>query len=179
VGAIPFLFQGEAFELRLASVRANGEPWHALDELGWPGSRDASSATLDWPYPEPGPNMADDPSGRGFRWPSSDPPKIASSDVVPADLPGPTASWSEVSWFAARFDGYERLGFDELAALGNGSADEFASTGLIDPELSVDQLRACLFFEYRRSHHLRHVPGAESSAYIRALVDAIRVAVAG
>src|SRR5205807_1400311 len=36
LGKVSFTLEDFAYELRLASVRANGEPWFGLDEHGWP-----------------------------------------------------------------------------------------------------------------------------------------------
>jgi hypothetical protein len=175
VAQVPFVFDRNWMEVRIASVCANGDPWYGLDKDGWP-LPPSGTVTLDWPHPEPGLNMEPD-CGAEFRWPSPSPPHLASANLTSADMPGASASWAEISWFAAQHEGYASRDFDELAALANSSANHFASHDQIKPDLTLDDLRACLFFEHRRFRHFGHAPDAESTPYIRALIEAIRTAV--
>jgi hypothetical protein len=80
--------------------------------------------------------------------------------------------------FAASLDGYRQYGSQEnLADVGNTARAYWTATRAL-PQLELRALRACLFLEYRRHHFLGHPPDAASTAYIRALVEAIRSRVA-
>lgn len=94
--------------------------------------------------------------------------------------PVPDAPWfPTLCDFALSFDGYAALGdFDRLATLANVASESWQQTGEL-PD-SLVELRACLFFEQRRQRWLDQAPGefpAEGPwlAYVRALVDAIRM----
>jgi hypothetical protein len=165
---------GEPWELRAALVRANGEPWFDLDPDGMPVTASDEPTVLDWPYPEPGPGMEPDDPGADFRWPTYELEDWPSADLRPDDLPGPTATWSEITWFAAHLDGYERFGSDAVGEMANASVGYWNQHSEIDRTRDLDQLRGCLFFEYRRFHHFGHAPSTADTPYIRALVDAIR-----
>jgi len=172
---VGFELAGKPWEIRLASVRTNGEPWLDCDEVGWP--LDAGTASLlDWPHPEPGLGMEnDDGEVRvSAAWP---PAPLPTSQLRAEDLPGPHATWAEIVGFAHRHDGYARHG-DGLADLANRSAEDFAREHGIDKTLPVDDLRSCLFFEARRYRHRGHTPGYDASMYVRALVEEIGQAAA-
>jgi hypothetical protein len=165
-----FVHEQEQWEIRVVSVKANGQPWYALAD-GWPPPAQAQEA-MDWPHPEPGPGMDMQPS-RSARG-SSRLPSLQDT-VQPGSVPSPTAGWAEISRFALTFDGYKRLGGNEtLAELANASSDHFRRKGFLQ-QLDLDQLRGYLFFEQRRHHHFGHAPDAETASYIKALVEAIRV----
>jgi hypothetical protein len=80
------------------------------------------------------------------------------------DLPGPSASWSEISEFALTFDGYaEAESFENAARIANERRCE-----------SLQDLRMCLFFEQRRFRHFGHDPEGDDLRYVAGLVDKIR-----
>jgi hypothetical protein len=170
VGSPLFIHEEVQWEIRVVSVRANGQPWYAVRD-GWPTPPEAQEA-MDWPHPEPGPGM-DAPPGRSARA-SSRGPKLIET-IQPGDVPSPTAGWTDISRFALTFDGYGRFGGNEkLAELANASSDHFRRKGFLQ-QLDLDQLRGCLFFEQRRHQHFGHAPDAETAPYIKALVEEIRV----
>jgi hypothetical protein len=168
---VPFVLNGKSWQIRVASVRANGEPWLDCDEDGWPIGGD-QPAMFDWPHPEPGLGMVNDDSALGSVA-GELPARIASADLVPTDVPGPQASWFEIIQFASRHDGYA-TGVEALESFANSSVQHFDVNGAIDPQFSLDELRSCLFFESRRYHHFGHTPGYQGTRYIRALMAAIR-----
>jgi hypothetical protein len=67
---VGFHFDGKPWQVRIASVRANGEPWLDCDEVGWPLAGTAT-AVMDWPHPEPGLGMEHDDGGPSVHadWP--------------------------------------------------------------------------------------------------------------
>jgi hypothetical protein len=76
--------------------------------------------------------------------------------------------------FAASMDGYEEWGsLENLAPLANTVSAYWSRTDEIAP-VDLRALRGCLFFEHRRHHHYGHIPDAETTTYIRALVERIR-----
>lgn len=158
-------------------VRANGEPWIDLDEEGMP-MPEAAPVVFDWPYPEPGPGMVSDDPAKEFQWPTYDIVEVPSDGLLLADVPGPNATWSEITWFAAHFNGYEHYGNRGVAEMANASVQYWDDRQQIDDRLDLDKLRGCLFFESRRYHHFSHAPGADATPYLRALVEAIRARVA-
>jgi hypothetical protein len=107
-------------------------------------------------------------------WPDSAPPQLGEEMLTPDDVPPADADWSRISWFAASMDGYEEWGsLENLATLANTVSAYWRRTDEIAP-VDLRALRGCLFFEHRRHHHYGHVPDAETTTYIRALVDRIR-----
>ena len=126
---------GTPWELRAATVRPNGTPWVDLDSTGMPEARE-EPVTIDWPYPEPGPGMVPDDPADWFSWPgeSRDLPNGA---LFPADVPGPNATWGEIEWFAAHYDGYAHHGQSALAHLANSSAEWFRRGGALGADMTL------------------------------------------
>jgi hypothetical protein len=92
---------------------------------------------------------------------------ISNTDLVLSDVPPPDASWRQIVKFALTFDGYEHNGsFDKCAAIANSRQNR-----------TLSDLRTCLFFEQRRSHHSGEIPDDESMAYIRTVIQKIRAKV--
>jgi hypothetical protein len=89
------------------------------------------------------------------------------------DVPGPPATWSEITWFAAHLDGYRVFGQARLGAMANASVDFWRENKRVDDSLDLAELRGCLFFEYRRYHHFGHAPSTAETPYLRALMTAI------
>jgi hypothetical protein len=169
---------GTPWELRVATVAPNGEPWIELDSEAMPIADSGKQTVVDWPYPAPGPGMVADDLGEEFVWPARETRETPTDVLRPEQVPGPSATWSEITWFAAQFDGYSHYGNRRLGDLANGSVAYWERQHLIDAGLSLDDLRGCLFFEYRRYHHFGHVPSSEQTPYLRALVEAIRLSAA-
>lgn len=167
---VGFRLGGKEWEVRVASLRANGEPWNDCDDQGFPLVGEERQV-MDWPHPEPGLGMEHD-DGESIVLGAGPLPPLATEELQPADVPGPQATWSEIMRFAYRHDGYAKHG-DSLASLANESVRRYASEHAIDQGLEVDDLRSCLFFEARRYHHLGHAPAHDSVAYIRALLAAM------
>jgi hypothetical protein len=161
--------------LRVAAVRPLGE-WLAVDSNGWPIAPEP--VVIDWPHPDAGPGMGATMPEAGFVWPSSTPPLIADESLELVDIPPLNADWSWIMWFGASVDGYAEFGSPKnLGALANTARAYWDRTNELPP-LDLRSLRACLFFECRRHHHYGHVPDAETTPYIRALVERTREAVA-
>jgi hypothetical protein len=100
--------------------------------------------------------------------------EISNEDLREEHLPTPYAEWEIIEKFALTFNGYHH--FDECDKLGNKAKDEFYQTGALP--LTLSEVRACLFYEQRRYHHVGGVPDDKSLAYIHGLVEAIRKIVA-
>jgi hypothetical protein len=150
-----FQFDGGPWELRVASVAPNGEPWLDLDD-GWPVTS-SEPDLIEWPYPEPGPGMVPDDPASDFRWPWSEPPQVPNDELRPEDVPSSDATWSEIEWFAAQFDGYGHYrGNERLAEVANGVRAAWDDDGSIPPKLSLSDLRGCLFFATHSDARPRH-----------------------
>jgi hypothetical protein len=178
IGGAGASVDGAPWELRAATVAPNGEPWIELDSEAMPIPDGEEQTVIDWPYPAPGPGMVTDDPSQEFVWPAREIKEAPSDALRPEHVPGASATWNEITWFAAQFDGYVRYGDRYLGDLANGSVAFWERHHLIEPRLSLDDLRGCLFFEYRRYHHFGHVPSSEQTPYLRALVEAIRQSVA-
>jgi hypothetical protein len=101
-------------------------------------------------------------------------PTVPNSDLHQRDLPPPGADWEEIVRFAHKFDGYEHWEADwgcaVVANIALGMQSEL-------PQLSLNELRSCLFFEARRYHHFGWDPEPVILDYIRDLVERIRTKV--
>ena len=82
-------------------------------------------------------------------------------------LPHSDAPWATIVRFASTFNAYRQLA-DEKAAgdAANRKARDLATCTLTD-------LRAALFFEYRRYNHFGHAPDAVAMVHMHALVEEI------
>ncbi|WP_027482058.1 hypothetical protein [Deinococcus pimensis] len=104
-------------------------------------------------------------------------PIIPNEQLRLTDVPAADASWYEIGTFALKFNGYEHRGsFNACADLANAALETFEEFGGVPTDLT--DLRTCLFFEQRRWRHFGDEPDEEAMPYIRALVEAIRQAVA-
>jgi hypothetical protein len=89
---------------------------------------------------------------------------IANTDLALSDIPTTDADWMQIVKFALTFDGYEHCGStSKCAAIANSRQNR-----------TLSDLRTCLFFEQRRSHHSGEIPDDESMAYIRTVIQKIR-----
>lgn len=92
------------------------------------------------------------------------PTTIPNNTLALSDIPVPDAELDEISRFGHSFDGYVELGsFEACAAVANARSCN-----------SLDEARACLFFELRRWRHFGEEPDEDALAYMRQLVEAIR-----
>jgi hypothetical protein len=105
VACASVVVDGAPWEIRASTVAANGEPWIELDENGMPVG-DEEPTIIDWPYPAPGPGMVADDLAAEFEWPTYNITELPNEELSAGDVPPATATWSEISWFAAHFDGY-------------------------------------------------------------------------
>jgi hypothetical protein len=92
------------------------------------------------------------------------------------DLPGQEETWYVIEQFALTFKGYDWAGsFEKCADLANSTRSTYdGSPERRLPRLTLDELRACLYFEQRRSHHSDYIPEGEDLLYVRALLEGIR-----
>lgn len=119
-------------------------------------------------------------------------PAIPNPDLNEGVLPPPGADLRTIWKFARKFDGYQYIEAHPppdppasgnlvawLGRLANPALGAYHRDGSLPKTLS--ELRACLFFESRRVHHLGSAKGgydeAAWSPYIHALVKAIRLQV--
>jgi hypothetical protein len=159
------------YDIPLDGLESRAFSYPSTDEPANEG--DSTPRVIDGPVPEPGPGMEPGCPEDAFTWPGP-PVAVASADLSARSVPSDEATFAEVSWFAASFDGYAFLELESLAAVANTMRDYFIRLGFTPPDLDLDTLRACLFFEYRRFHHFGHGPGVKDALYLRALITAIR-----
>lgn len=100
---------------------------------------------------------------------------VASDDLRAEHLPSPADDWGTIERFALLFDGYGYRGsFERLGSWSNGQTETYARSGSLADGLSIDDLRALLFFEQRRHRHFGEAPGGGARDYIDALLRTIR-----
>ncbi|HEX7277281.1 MAG TPA: hypothetical protein VF244_07885 [Acidimicrobiales bacterium] len=94
--------------------------------------------------------------------------------MASVEVPLEDAPLESVLRFAANtYFGYERHGgVQGLSHLGNAVASAWTDDGRLPGDLP--SLRAALFFESRRWHHLGHEADPAAEAYVRVLVAKIR-----
>ena len=79
--------------------------------------------------------------------------RIPNEKLEKARVPDATAPWPEIEMFALTFNGYEAFPDEGCANLANKIIDEFSKSAKTLENLTLTELRACLFFEQRRCHH--------------------------
>ncbi len=94
---------------------------------------------------------------------------VANDALTRALIPGPTSSWDEVSDFCLSYDGFAY--WNDLPELATRAVRTWTRHGALPATL--DELRACLFYEQRRRHHFGEEPSGRSATYIRALLDGV------
>lgn len=92
---------------------------------------------------------------------------IGNSSLTRDAVPPADASWEEIERFARSYDAYKVWG--SLEACGSIANARDTST--------LDKARTCLFFEWRRWRHLGSDPDPAAMAYIRDVLERIRVQV--
>jgi hypothetical protein len=82
--------------------------------------------------------------------------------------------WDAVSSFSLSYDGYAY--WDDVSEL----ATRWVRGWTRDRTLptSIDEVRACLFYEQRRWHHFGEEPNGRGAQYVWALLDTVRSLVA-
>ncbi|HXY85276.1 MAG TPA: hypothetical protein VEH52_07305 [Gaiellaceae bacterium] len=89
------------------------------------------------------------------------------------DLPAPGSEWSEYASFASTFDPEQRYrSVDVASEVANWAFSRWQKNGRL-PE-SVDEIRACLYFEQRRWRFIGHEPNPEGMRWVQALVAEMR-----
>jgi hypothetical protein len=87
-----------------------------------------------------------------------------------------TPSIDAIFAYASCFNGYEALGsFEAVSELASKVWSEFTGTGRWRG--SARELRLCLFFEYRRWHHIGYPVEGESLRHIEGLFESIQGAI--
>ena len=94
---------------------------------------------------------------------------IVNAAVTESVVPERGESWDIVSEFALSYDGYAY--WDDLPELAGRVLQGWTRDRHL-PE-SLDELRACLFYEHRRWHHFGQDPAGRSAGYIWALLEAV------
>jgi hypothetical protein len=110
---------------------------------------------------------------------------IHNADLRREDIPPVTDGWNpQLVRFALSFDGYEYVACPEtkavvaLAALARPVAAAFVGRDALPPGLPLSALRACLFWEQRRSRYSDSLAlSGVGLAYVRALLDAIQASI--
>jgi hypothetical protein len=112
------------------------------------------------------------------------PREIANVELTEQDLPAPNAD-EEAMWkFARTFDGYRCIESKppipsehpvaKLGALANSARGDYFKSGKVVLPKTLADLRACLFFEWRRLHHQGISADHEMMAYLHAILESIR-----
>ncbi len=84
------------------------------------------------------------------------------------NLPKANASWNKILEFAKTFDAYKTYGsLPVVADIANKKISTLSSC-------SIEELRAALFFEYRRYNHFGYDPNTEEMKHIHTIIEAIR-----
>jgi hypothetical protein len=78
--------------------------------------------------------------------------------------------WDAVSSFSLSYDGYGY--WDDVSELATRSMRRWTRARTLPA--TVDEVRACLFYEQRRWHHFGEDPNGRGAQYIWALLDALR-----
>lgn len=94
---------------------------------------------------------------------------VRSGDLREMDLPSTYAEWADYARFAAAF---QPRSTDDAGELANWAIARWRRTGELPG--SIEELRSCLWFEYRRWRFHDRVPDAETMRYCAAVVRAIR-----
>ena len=79
--------------------------WFELDENGWPVA-ETERPVMQWPHPEPGLDMPGQRDEPFWNVGAAKPPLVENEDLRRTEVPGPHASWNELTWFAAKYGGY-------------------------------------------------------------------------
>jgi hypothetical protein len=94
---------------------------------------------------------------------------IPNEALRPASIPRRGAPWEAVQEFALSYDGNGY--WSGLAVLAGRTVQGWTRDRSLPDTL--DELRACLFYEQRRWHHFGQEPHGRSADYLEALLGAI------
>ncbi len=94
---------------------------------------------------------------------------ISNEALRSAPIPGRGAPWEAVEEFALSYDGYGY--WSGLAELAGRSVQGWTRHRSLPG--SLDELRACLFYEQRRWHHYGQEPCGRAADYLGALLEAV------
>jgi len=89
-------------------------------------------------------------------------------------IPDHTGTWDAVASFCLSYDGYAY--WDDVSELATRSIRNWTRAHAL-PD-SIDEVRACLFYEQRRWHHFGEEPNGRGAQYVWALLDSLRNLVA-
>jgi hypothetical protein len=89
-------------------------------------------------------------------------------------IPGHGDTWDAISTFSLSYDGYAY--WDDVSELATRSIRRWTRNRTLPG--SIDELRACLFYEQRRWHHFGEEPNGRGAQYVTALLDSLRNLVA-
>ncbi len=117
-----------------------------------------------------------------LRWknPSEPPQGNFTSCAVPNaqlkvhGIPEHGDSWDAVSSFSLSYDGYAY--WDDVSELATRSIRVWTRDHALPA--TIDEVRACLFYEQRRWHHFGEDPNGRGAHYVWALLDTLRSLVA-
>jgi hypothetical protein len=126
-----------------------------------------------------GPTVRPDPV---LRWknPGQAPDGDFSSCAVPNaqlrvhGIPDRGDTWDAVSSFSLSYDGYAY--WDDVSELATRRIRSWTRQHTLPT--SIDEVRACLFYEQRRWHHFGEDPNGRGEKYVWALLDTLRNLVA-
>jgi hypothetical protein len=112
------------------------------------------------------------------------PREIANAELSEQDLPAEDADEETIWKFARTLDGYKYVEsrppipsehpVAKLGALANSARGEYFRSGKVASPRDLGDLRACLFFEWRRLHHQGISADHEMRVYLHTLVESIR-----
>ena len=101
--------------------------------------------------------------------------EILNIDLRGDQIPSTLSDFTEISIFALTFDGYGRI--KDIGSFANKISNEYDKDQTNITKLSLTELRACLFYEQRRSHHAGDEPGRLTREYINSLLKEIVIRV--
>jgi hypothetical protein len=100
---------------------------------------------------------------------------IANEELTRSAIPPHNPTLDEISRFALTFNGYDHWGsFEACADVANRFIRAFEENRSISEDITLTELRTCLFFEQRRWHHAGELPDENAIEYLNYLVDKIR-----
>lgn len=99
--------------------------------------------------------------------------RIPNTHLIEQDIPSSRASWKKIQPFALTFNGYSHWGsFKKCREVAGQGVKLYRSQQELN--LTLTELRTCLFFEVRRWKHYDKNPSRKGMEYIHALTEAIR-----
>jgi hypothetical protein len=100
---------------------------------------------------------------------------ITNEELKRSAIPPHNPTLDEISRFALTFNGYDHWGsFEACADVANKFLRAFAEYGSLPEDVTLTELRTCLFFEQRRWHHAGELPDENAIEYLNYLADKIR-----